>query len=655
MTWHIDMPPAKWFTKDSEGLDGLVREIQDTKLVAIDTETTGLHKMADRVLYWSLAWTDSSGREHRCCLRNDTLPAFRKVFADPYRTWIFANAKFDLHLLTSSGFPLIGRAADTAVMHALLYEDESHGLKDMCLQILGWTWQSFQDTFGKVNKKDPSDSYQHRLIKAEKEDLWKLVEYASNDAYGTLMLYYELKRQLEAASTWSAYPQTYATLWDLFEKTEMPYTRVLWSCERTGMQVDTDYLGSIGDKIDGQIATHLRELAKAAGRLVNPKGDDVENLLFKELKLRPAKWTKGGVSSAPKPSVAKDALQEMAEAAKDPKAQSILRALLGYGEVIALKTNFIPGLLRGLDPTGRIHASFNQSVAVTGRLSSSDPNMQNLRNPERDPFALRKAIRAAKGNLLIAADYEALEMMVLAAAACEEGMLEIFRRGWDIHKGNASMVFGYPYEDLERATRIKEEVKAKVLPPTELTDYLKKCLEARTAVKTISYGLNYGMKSQKLAFSLGITVEAAEELMAKYMARWSAVQAFFASTQSTLEQSGYIYTFLGRRRYLPAIASPNPYERWRAGRQGANAIIQGTAAEIAKCSMLRLAHEGLLNEWGWCMLSQIHDEILFEGPEETADMAIPIITDAMENPFQTRYAAPLRTKPAKGATWYDAK
>jgi DNA polymerase-1 len=169
------------------------------------------------------------------------------------------------------------------------------------------------------------------------------------------------------------------------------------------------------------------------------------------------------------------------------------------------------------------------------------------------------------------------------------------------------------------------------------------------------YTLNYGMKAQKLANNLGITVEEAQALMDKYMAKWKAVDRFFRQTQTDLETEGYAYTFMGRRRYLPAVRSPKAYERFRAGRQGANGKIQGTAAEIAKMAMNRLYYEGKLAAVGWRMLSQIHDELLCEGPAETVDEAKAIIKEAMENPFGTPFPAPLQASPASGESWLNCK
>ena len=220
------------------------------------------------------------------------------------------------------------------------------------------------------------------------------------------------------------------------------------------------------------------------------------------------------------------------------------------------------------------------------------------------------------------------------------------------------MVFNLPYADIEQAKSIDKKVKDGKLPPEAMTAYVVQCLDARQAVKTVAYGLNYGMKEQLLANTLGITVEAARELMAKYMAKWSAVGRFFNDTQSSLEKTGYAYAFGGRRRYLPAIRSPRPHERFRAGRQGANTIIQGTAAEIAKCAMLVLEQEGKLANVGWRLLLQVHDELIAEGPIETVDEAKKIIKDAMEHPFVlwgVEFGAPLKATPASGPSWWACK
>lgn len=486
-TWNTNLPKAEWFTSQTPGLGDLIEEVSKHKLVAIDTETTGLDETHDIVLYWSLSWRPEDGKERRVCLKADTLRHFRHIFDDPHRRWVLANAKYDMSVLANTGYPLAGECCDVAVMHALLYEEESHGLKEMTAQILRWTWADFATTFGKVNKRDALDSYQARMNHAEQTDIMRLVEYAANDAYGTLMLYYELSKRLQRASTWSMHPRI-QTLWDYFLLTELPFTRVLWSCERAGLAIDQNYLNIIEAKAKAGAVQAKTDLARISGRLVNPHShDDLRKLLYEELGLRSRKLTKGGKTGIRKPSCDKEALEALMEGDLTPHARDCLLALQQYNEVNALISTFIPAL-RGVDEYGRVHTHFRQAGAATGRLSSSDPNFQNLKSPDKDTYLLRKAIIASQGSCLLAADYSALEMMVLAAAAQEEEMLDIFRRGWDIHMGNAAMVFGYPYEDMVKAKKVDKLVKEQGGDPSLITEYVRKCLDARQAVKTIGYG-----------------------------------------------------------------------------------------------------------------------------------------------------------------------
>ena len=239
MAWNISMPDAEWHTTETDrwALTKVIREVCDRKVVAIDTETTGLRFMKDFPLYWSLSYeTDRSGLFRRHCLRADTLPFFAEAFRDPSKEWAFANAKYDMHMLFNAGITLKGTICDTQVMHALLYEEESHSLEHMAQQVLGWQWK---DDFKKGFKTEGPQAFLQRL---EMEDLDRLKEYASNDAYGTLFIRNKLKQELEEAITWSLYPDLYDNLHDVFYKIEAPFTRVLWNCERNGFFIDQEYL-----------------------------------------------------------------------------------------------------------------------------------------------------------------------------------------------------------------------------------------------------------------------------------------------------------------------------------------------------------------------------------------------------------------------------
>jgi len=652
MSWNIEMPDAVWLSGDSPAheIQEFVNEVADCKEVAIDTETTGLNISKDTVLYWSVAWYRPNGSTVRACLRADLLYRFEDIFHEKDRNWIFCNAKFDAHMCKNTGIDIDGEYHDISVMHSLLYEEMPHGLKEMTAQLQGWKWRGFTDTFGKVDRKDPK-WIQNALITAEKENLALLTEYASNDAFGTLENYRTLKAQLQEAGTWSLYPELYGNLWDLFKKVEVPFTKVLWKCERAGMRVDLGYLSAIEGPVKMEIEKLERELVRMRGKPVNPNSTmQLRQWFFEELGIKPTKFTKGGAKGVKEPSLDFDALTALAD---DGVTAAI--ALLRYRDLTKLYGTYVIGLQDKVDQYSRVHTRFNQDVARTGRLSSSDPNLQNIPSPDNDKFKIRKAFTCEPGNCLIVADYEQLEMRLLAAAAMEQDMIDIFLKGWDIHMGNASLVFGLPYEDIANAKKTDKKVKEGLLPESEMTEYVHKCLYARQAAKTIGFGLNYGMGAKRLAATLGRTVEEAEALIDQYMSRYPTVKQFFKDSTNTALEYGYAFTILGRRRFLPGIKSNRMVDRSRAERQASNLPIQGTAADVAKMAMIRCDEANLHDRFGWHMISQVHDELIFEGPEETVDDVIPIVRECMMHPLPTDLAVPLTISIGKGHTWVDAK
>ena len=361
MSWNIDTPASEYFDhSDSGKLEKLIKEVNDQKVVAIDTETTGLVVWKDMPLYWSLAWGD-----RRITLNASVLPYFADVFANKKIDWVFANAKYDCHILANVGATLAGRLVDIQVMHALLYEERPHGLKDIANHILGWKWSDFQDTFGKITKNfSPFDL----IRRAEEENFQLLVEYAANDAWGTLGAYRELKKQLQAANTFSLFadkPPYIRTLWDLFYKIEVPYTKVLWHCERNGIKADIDYLHSIAPTAETEINDTEREITKLAGFVLNPKSPaQLRKYFFEINNYTPLKKTKGGKSGVRTPSTDVKFLEHYAD-----KGDKMAELILKHREFSKLFGTYIKGISDLVDPFGRIHTRFNQDVARTGRLS----------------------------------------------------------------------------------------------------------------------------------------------------------------------------------------------------------------------------------------------------------------------------------------------
>ena len=715
MAWNTDVPEADWYVPGDPRMDGLVREVLDQDLVAIDTETTGLCVFRDVPLYWSMAW----GEHRRCAMPISTLNYFQESFRDPTKAWAFANAKFDAHMLANRGVTLEGHWYDVAVMHALLYEEESHRLKDMAKACLGWSWRDFFDVFKPQMVPDltkqprmlknktlsqpmrPENNYEV-LTRAERGDLYQLVDYASNDAFGTLQLFRHLKHELEATNIYSLYPHLYRTMADLFFYTEAPYTKVLWKVERNGFYVDKDYLVEIGGPMGVELGKINREMQRlwnekrsqiidwwhtltidqhawwvSEGKtdpeqtpmVFNPNSVDQTRVYFIEwLGLKPLAMTKGGKSGIKQASIDKGFLEHYESDVE--MAHQMLRTR----KLSKLKGTYIDNVDEFRDNNGRIHTRYNQDVARTGRLSSSDPNLQNVPQPDKDKFKLRGAFRPqpGAGTCLIVGDYKALEMRLLACATVTtaqpkgaEDMIQIFLDGKDIHMGNAAMVFGplyqqeygwtLTYDFIKEAKKIDGQVKEGKLPKEALTEAHSLALLARGRIKEIGFGANYGMKEGKLGKRLGIPKEEALVILNAYMDRYPAVKKFYADAIAEAREKGYSWTVLGRRRCHMAINSTSTMDRWSEERKAVNMPIQGSASDVVRMAMLKIDAARLDLKYGCHMILQVHDELGFECPTGAAEAAKAEIKELMEHALPTDLAVPLEVDIGIGMRWDQAK
>jgi DNA polymerase-1 len=667
--WNIDVPVTEYYgpsqaaiianralaaarpfdtmsSRQTDMFTALMNELRETKHIAIDTETTGLTVWKDRPLYFSIAWGGRRATLHACMLH-----WFQELLKDPYKYWILCNAKYDAHILanTQKYSPWIdatirGKLVDTSVMHALLYEERPHGLKYMCQHIGGWTWGDFEDQFGKIGK---TQSAEELIQKAEVHDFDRLVEYAGNDAWGTLLVYNQLKYQLENAPTHSLFrnkPPYIETLWDLFSKVEVPYTKCLWKMERYGIRVNRERLELAKPEAENHIAALGGRIAKLRGRPFNVNSTQLlKEWLIDERKLAPTKFTKGGKTGTRTASVDASFLQTYAD-----KGDEACKLILEHREYKKLLGTYINGLHELLDPDDRIHTRFNQDVARTGRLSSAGPNLQNIPRPENDHWALRKAFIPAPGYTLLCFDYSQLEMRLLAAASLEQSMIDMIHSGKDIHMGNAEIVFGLAYDDIVAAKKAKEAGQ-------ELTAHQKSCLLARNAAKTIGFGLVYGMGAAKLAGTLGITVEEAEAKIEQFLRVYPAIKRFTEEAVNEARTTGYAFTVLGRRRNIPEILSDRRKERSAGERKAMNTPIQGSAADVVKMAQIMYDQCGFEEHYGCRMLLQVHDELIFECPTEHVDVMLSEIPELMRHPFTEDLAVFLDVDGGPGASWGEAK
>jgi DNA polymerase-1 len=703
MAWNIDIPDTLFFigpegnryrssdqhmikTVGSPAFQQLVNEAHAQSVIAIDTETTGLVRWKDVPLYWSMAWGNT-----RVTLRNDLLSYFRWLFDKKDVTWVFANAKYDMHILANVGIYFAGPCADTQVMHALLYEERRHALKLMADHLFGWSWSDFETTFGKIGTrlgeeraellreacdhmgpcpygidKNRESTPWDLMRMAEWHNLALLAEYAANDAWGTLAVYNELKRQLQLAETNSLYPQYLRTLWDYFEKVEKPYTKVLWKMERRGARIDKEKLQKAAPEAKATIDKIEREITQHAGRMINPSSPKQLRDYFIDVEgLAPLKMTKGGKTGVREASIDEDFLEHYKYTSK------VAELVLEHRKYSKLYGTYIVGLSSLLDPWDRIHTSFNQHVARTGRLSSSDPNLQNIPRPENDYWGLRAAFITIPGWKIVSADYNQLEMRLLAAASGERGMIDVFLRDWDIHCGNAALMYDKEYNDIVAGNELKKKLtlpdeelipKAEAISPGivsrsggDLKGYLKLCASHRSDAKSIGFGLNYGMGASKLANDLGCSLREAKDKIAKYKDTYKAVDLFMAEAVAEAETFGYSFTVLGRRRSLPMILSSRKDEQAQGKRLAVNNQIQGSAADVCKMAQLLIDSFDVEYHYGAYMTLQIHDELVFECPEETAPKLKEAIEELMPHPFWTDLMVPLTAEAGIGNNWQESK
>lgn len=661
-SFDISLPPAYFVESEYEATQWRNHFLQSHKIVGglgLDSETSGIVKHKDVVIIWSL-----SDGANRICLPSKFIPLFRDaILENPEVNFDLTNAKFDAHMFANSGADIskAGDWRDTIVQSFLLDENRQgrHGLKESVKDHFNREPPSFEATFGKLpaaKKGTIKKTYGDLIHEALADPVRKAAasDYAAMDAFNTTMLRHYFDALLDRQLMYDG-----MNLKKFFYSVEVPFSKVLWRMERRGFQIDVPYLQNLKGPMENRMADIEKEFAKAAGQLINLRStNSVRWFFFTFLGKTPTKMTSGGTSGNAQPSVDAEVLDNWAGQG-DPWA----KLMLEYRGIDKIHGTYVESLMEMVDQQHRIHTSLNQIGAQSGRLSSSDPNLQNIPRPGEDEFKIREAFRAAVGKKLIVADYAQLEMRLMAHFSQDPKMIQAIIDGIDLHCFTVSEMHGIPYDEVIAAVKAEKDHKKGKLTRA-LTEREEELLLMRQAAKATGFGIIYGIGGPRLAMGLtkiskGRIYSEAEgwKLIEKWYGVFPGVRNFIESAKIQIKKIGYVQTISGRFRRAGDVANMSKRDASQTERTLINAIIQGSASDIAKAAMLRVEVDPELNYYGASMLLQVHDELVFEVPDipEVVAACKKRLKDIMENPFGQALLVPLPAEVGEGYTWASAK
>ena len=580
----------------------LLRNLLQQPEVCFDTETTSVNALEAELVGISFCWAAHKGyyvpfpaeKEEAIALAT----FFRPFFENEQITKVGQNLKYDLKVLQNYGVEVQGALFDTMIAHYLLNPDMRHNMDVLSETYLNYTPIAIESLIGKGKAQ--------RSMRTVAID--QLKEYAVEDADVTWQLKEVFKAELSKANAQKVY-----------DDLEMPLLKVLASMEREGVNLDVPFLKDYAKTLDADIAHLETVIAEQAGEpfnLASPK--QLGDILFEKLKIdsKPKKTKTGQYATS------EEVLAPFASKHK------IVADILEWRQVQKLKSTYVDALPLEVNPhTGRVHTTYMQTVAATGRLSSNNPNLQNI--PIRTPRGqqVRKAFIARNADyVLLSADYSQIELRIIAALSQEHNMIESFLRGEDIHRATAAKVFHVPLEEVTR--------------------------EQRSHAKTVNFGIIYGVSAFGLSAQTDLSRTESKELIDTYYTTYPNLRNYIQKQIHFAQENGYVETVLGRRRYLPDIHSRNQVVRGAAERNAVNAPIQGSAADIIKIAMIRIDDELMRRQLQTRMLLQVHDELVFDVPKTELEIVKPLIKEAMENAFSL--AVPLVADLGVGDNWLDA-
>ncbi len=585
------------------GIQLFLEKLNEQTSVCFDTETTGLDPLTAELVGIAFSWESKKGfyipfpedfeKSKALCKR--LVPFFENESIEK----IGQNLKYDLKVLFKYGIEVKGLLFDTMIAHYLINPDMRHNMDVLSETYLNYTPVSITELIGKKGKNQLS----MRQVPVDQQ-----TEYAVEDTDITWQLATHFRKELKEAETLK-----------LFNDIEIPLLKVLASMEASGINLDTDYLGKLSDEAAIQIAALEKSIYEQAGEefnIASPKQLGV--VLFEKLKLvdKPKKTKSGQYSTA------EDVLSYLA---KDHK---IISDVLEYRGLAKLKSTYIDALPNQTnETTKRVHTDYMQAVAATGRLSSNNPNLQNIPIRTEQGRKVRKAfVPKDENHVLVAADYSQIELRIIAALSEETAMMEAFQNGEDIHTTTAAKVFNVSPEEVTR--------------------------EQRSNAKTVNFGIIYGVSAFGLSNQTSLTRSEAKELIDTYYKTYPKLKAYMSEQVDFARENGYVQTVLGRRRYLKDINSANGMVRSGAERNAVNAPIQGSAADIIKIAMINIQNTLEKSDFKTKMLLQVHDELVFDVPKTELDEVSTMIKNEMENAFTL--SVPLDVEVGVGDNWLEA-
>jgi DNA-directed DNA polymerase len=598
-----DIEHSYYLIENKEDSYKLVSELLLQKEVCFDTETTSLNELEAELVGMAFSWEKHKGYyvlfPESKELTQEILEIFRPFFENSSITKIGQNLKYDIKVLAKYNIQVLGNLFDTMIAHYLLNPDGKHNMDILSENYLHYSPISIETLIGKKGKGQLS---MRQVPPLEQK------EYAVEDTDVTLQLKNIFEQQLQKYNAEK-----------LFSQIESPLVQVLADMELEGIRIDVPFLKSLSNDIEKDIFSLQQAVYEQAGEIFNlssPK--QLGDILFEKLKLisKPKKTKTGQYATS------EEILSELA-----PK-HKIVANVLEYRQLQKLQSTYIDALPKEVNSTtGRVHTTYMQAVTATGRLSSNNPNLQNIPIRTERGQQIRKAfVPRNEDYTLLSADYSQIELRVIAALSGEKNMIEAFLQNQDIHRSTAAKVFNV---DIQSVTR-----------------------EQRSHAKTVNFGIIYGVSAFGLSNQTELSRSESKELIDTYYQTYPQLKVFIDKQIHFARENGYVETILGRRRYLPDINSRNQVVRGAAERNAVNAPIQGSAADIIKIAMINIYNLLKDNKLKTKMLLQVHDELIFDVPKNELDFVKPLIKKTMEEAYQ--FAVPLVVDLGIGKNWLEA-